>query len=139
MLEETKKRKGHTMRQRKNQRHKSMAVTYRGFLELAGFEDESSSLEAILVTDTDEEFYVEVPNNRIDLSDYIDLYVKVSGTVTARDGCMVIVAKHVSSVDPLDEFETGDVDEYGEEYDDVYDDRNEIRDVMRFSGRSNKY
>ena len=95
--------------------------------------DMHQGLDERLITDNDEELYINVPGKKFNPADYADQYVLISGLIHESEGYMTIAARSISVIDSMDEYGTFDegVDWYCDDYED-----DDFDDFIRSSGRS---
>lgn len=132
-------KKGKKMRPKRNRTNKPSTVTIQGVIALIDPEDSDSPHDAVLITEDDEELYVEIPNKRTRLTQYVNLEVEITGVIFEREDRFVISAKRINVIDVFDEYsdlELGDHEIYGDFGDDFYDVSQDLQDFMRYSRRS---
>ena len=118
---------------KKKKQHKPSSVTVQGLVELADYREDDTPFDAMIVTDEDEEFYLDIPSDRVE--QYIDSHVRVSGVLYQQQGNMAILVKRIDFTEARGTYADFDSTHYDIGYDDWYDDGDEIQDFMRFSRR----
>ena len=127
------------MRQKKMDRDKTKTISVQGVIELIDYGDSSVPFDAVLITDDEEEFYVEFPNKKTRASEYLNRYVEIKGSLFRRDEHLIIAAKRIIVID---ESENDDLqgaarfDDNDDYYESDYDDLSDLQSYIKYSGRS---
>ena len=118
----------------KKKQNKPSSVTVQGIVELSDYRGDDNPFEAVIVTDDDDEFYLDIPSDKVE--QYIDYYVRVSGVLYQQQGNMAILVKRIDFIESHGAYADLDAAHYDGGYDELYDDDDEIHDFMRFSTRN---
>jgi len=121
------------MRPKQKQPKKPKLVTVRGVVELIDYHDDHNPFDAVVITDSDENFYLDIPRTGTRLRDCIDQYVQVTGVIFKRDDIVGIAAKRIMILDPLEEDGEDELSNHIDLYEDFYDYNDDIQEITRFS------
>lgn len=130
------------MRQKKLEKQKPKTVTVQGVMELIDYGDDLIPFDAVLLTDDDEEFYVEFPNKGSKLNEYANQYVEITGNIFKQDEHTAIAAKRIIIVDQDAENDSMGSDDFqdmfGDYYDSSYDEASDLQDIIKYNRRSSR-
>ena len=96
--------------------------TIRGTVTAAKWDDEDNVTGVMIVTDDDDEYYVDLKGAGKDLLDLLDADVEITGAISKKGGSQQIVVKDYKEIEIADSDEDDDDDEDDEDYDEDEDD-----------------
>jgi hypothetical protein len=101
-------------------RNRRVNVTIEGVVALAEFSYLEDDANVVILTDDDEEFYVDASDITIRLDRYVNSRVEVTGRVYERGGQSVLVVKRIRVVNEFDDLEDVDA-KWRDDFEDTHE------------------
>lgn len=96
---------------------KNKSRTIRGFVVPVEGDDDDRISGVLIVTDDEEEYFVEPFGKGVHLAKLVDEYVQVKGIVYNDDGDLSIAVKHFKQIDESEKSEDLEDEDYNDEED----------------------
>jgi hypothetical protein len=104
-------------------RNLNKTMTIRGVAALAEWSDSRQDADVVILTDSDEEYYIDATDAPIRPAKYINARVEASGKVFERDDQLVLAVNRMRVIESIQDFDPYSDDELDE---DAFDDEAEI-------------
>ena len=89
---------------RKNQK---VSMTIEGVVALAEWSDNGESEDVVILTDDEEEFYVDMKDSAVKPAKYLNSRVEATGKIYERDGQTMLAVRRIRVLDEPGKVETG--------------------------------
>jgi hypothetical protein len=83
------------------QKNQKPIVTIRGVVALAEWSDSDDDADVVVLTEEDEEYYIDTRESQIKPMQYVNSWVEVTGRVYDRDDYSVIEVKRIRIIDAM--------------------------------------
>jgi hypothetical protein len=83
------------------QKNQKPIVTIRGMVTLAEWSDSDYDADVVILTEEDEEYYIDTRESQIKSIQYVNSWVEVTGRVYDRDDYSVIEVKRIRIIDAM--------------------------------------
>lgn len=83
------------------QKNQKTIVTIRGVVALAEWSDSDDDTDVVILTEEDEEYYIDTRESEIKPMQYVNAWVEATGRVYDRDDYSVIAVKRIRIIDAM--------------------------------------